>query len=334
MVHTFVSLDCAVFYKITLSGAKELYMSWKELIFPEFEVRKTKAQKSAFIGMLKSHFGDRMRLEEEGSIIKSRNIIIGDPEKAEIIFTAHYDTCARLPFPNFITPKNTAVYILYQLLITAALFIPPLLLSTAAALFSDSLILTEAAMILTLIAEVWLIMAGPANRHTANDNTSGVVTVLTLSDVLDDGRAAFVLFDNEEIGLFGSSAFVKRHDNLRKNGFIINFDCVSDGDNFLFYYRQPKKAEKHEIIRFLEDNAGRILCEYGKTPVITSHALYPSDQALFKNWVAVASLKKSKTGILYMDKIHTDRDTSFDDGNITSLVRLFTGRYEAENPEK
>ena len=270
-------------------------MGWKELILPDFEVRKTKAQKSAFIGMLKSRFGDRMRLEEAGSIIKSRNIIIGEPDKAEIIFTAHYDTCARLPFPNFITPKNMAVYILYQLLITAALFIPPLFLATAAAFLSDSLILIFAAMILTLIAEVWLIMAGPANRHTANDNTSGVVTVLTLADVLDDGRAAFVLFDNEEIGLFGSSAFVKRHDNLRKNGFVINFDCVSDGDNFLFYYRQPKKTEKHEIIGYLEDNAGRILSEYGKTPVITNHAVYPSDQAPFRNSVAVASLKKSRT---------------------------------------
>ena len=86
---------------------------WKAVLMPEFEVRKSRAQKTAFIGMLAGRFGDRMRTETCGSLVKSRNIVIGDPETAKIIYTAHYDTCARLPVPNFITPRNIPVFLLY-----------------------------------------------------------------------------------------------------------------------------------------------------------------------------------------------------------------------------
>jgi hypothetical protein len=40
-----------------------------------------------------------------------RNIVIGNPDTAKVLYTAHYDTCARLPFPNFITPKNIFIYL-------------------------------------------------------------------------------------------------------------------------------------------------------------------------------------------------------------------------------
>ena len=93
-------------------------------IFERYEVRKTRKQKLAFIQWLKpvvQHCGYCMNVEK-GSF-GSRNIIIGDPEKAKVIFSAHYDTCAVMPFPNLITPKNIWLYILYQLVITAAIFI-------------------------------------------------------------------------------------------------------------------------------------------------------------------------------------------------------------------
>ena len=88
---------------------------WKNVILPAYEVRKRKKQKTAFIDMLKERFGDRMRVEESGSLVKSRNIVLGDPDSADVIFTAHYDTCAGLPFPNFITPRNLFLFILYQI---------------------------------------------------------------------------------------------------------------------------------------------------------------------------------------------------------------------------
>ena len=87
---------------------------WKDILLPAYEVRKRKEQKTAFIDMLRTHFGDRMRVETCGSLVKSRNSVIGDPETADAVYTAHYDTCAGLPFPNFITPRNLPVFLLYR----------------------------------------------------------------------------------------------------------------------------------------------------------------------------------------------------------------------------
>ena len=46
---------------------------------------------------------------------------------------------------------------------------------------------------------------------------------------------------------------------------------------------------------------------------------YPSDQKNFKKNIGVASFKKSKFG-LYMDRIHTPRDTVMDERNIAVLT--------------
>ena len=73
-------------------------------ILENYQVRKTKKQKNAFIAFMQAHIS-HMQVQEMG-FPKSRNLVIGDPESAKVILGAHYDTCARLPYPNFITPKK------------------------------------------------------------------------------------------------------------------------------------------------------------------------------------------------------------------------------------
>ena len=73
-----------------------------EYVFEKFHVRKSKKQKDGFIDYIKEFAkkeGYSCRVEK-GSF-GARNIVIGDPARAKAIYTAHYDTCARLPFPNF-----------------------------------------------------------------------------------------------------------------------------------------------------------------------------------------------------------------------------------------
>ena len=43
-------------------------------------------------------------------------------------------------------------------------------------------------------------------------------------------------------------------------------------------------------------------------------AIYPSDQAKFVRGMGVAALKKTKSGLLYMDRIHTGRETVYMEG--------------------
>ena len=182
-------------------------------ILRDWQIRKTKAQKLRFIEFLQSRLPGLA--VEEGGWPRCRNLVLGDPENADVIFTAHYDTCARLPFPNFVTPNNLLIYLLYQLLILLPFF-------AAAGLLAWGLVslgvYAPLAMMLSWFAALVLILYvflfGPANPHTVNDNTSGVVMLCELIAALSEeerSRCAFVFFDHEETGLFGSAYFRSQH---------------------------------------------------------------------------------------------------------------------------
>ena len=124
----------------------------------------------------------------------------------------------------------------------------------------------------------------------------------------------FVFFDNEEKGLFGSSAFNKEHKDVMKDKLLINFDCVSDGDYLMLIPDKNHVAEYEESLKaaFADVTEKTVLIESSKG----TH--YPSDQRNFKKNIAVAALKKGRFG-LYMDRIHTPRDTVMDEMNISVL---------------
>ena len=87
-----------------------------EAIFQSYEVRKSRKQKRDFL-----EFAQRFAVERgyspqvERGYLGAENLVVGNPSKAKVVFTAHYDTCPILPFPNFITPKSVGIYLLYQL---------------------------------------------------------------------------------------------------------------------------------------------------------------------------------------------------------------------------
>lgn len=290
-------------------------------IFQKYEVRKTKKQKTAFIEFVTqkaTELGYKVTIEKGSFGV--RNIVIGDVDSAKAIYTAHYDTCAVLPFPNFITPKCFLLYLLYQLLITfgifAAAFFVGTLAGVAASYFDIGSWVSFPAVYLVIFGLFGLMLFGPANKHTANDNTSGVTVLLDIMASLDENdkqNAAFVFFDLEEAGLLGSSAFASKHKKIKKEKLLINFDCVSDGDDILLIL--PKKA-RHLANKlnsaFLGD--GKIKCE-----VVTKGVFYPSDQASFKLGVGVAAFRKTKNGLLYLNRIHTKKDTVYEQKNIDFL---------------
>ena len=50
--------------------------------------------------------------------------------------------------------------------------------------------------------------------------------------------------------------------------------------------------------------------------VADKNVFYPSDQANFPCGVGVASLRSTKKGLLYMNRIHTSRDVIYQEENI------------------
>ena len=205
-------------------------------IFNSYQVRKTNKQKSKFIELLKKHFPE-LKVQEGGfGFPKNRNIILGDIDTAEVVLSAHYDTCAWLPFPNLITPKNIIFYFLYSLAIAIPIILLAFALGFIPLLFIKDPIFFHIFYIVYYLLVIYLLLAGPANKHTANDNTSGVITLCEIYQELTPqqrSKVAIVFFDNEELGLLGSSYFKSVYKNQMKKKLLINYDCVSDGDHFI-----------------------------------------------------------------------------------------------------
>ena len=288
-------------------------------ILEKYQVRKTRKEKTAFIDFLRAHFPD-LRVEED-AIGYSRNIVIGNPDTAKAVFGAHYDTCAVMPIPNFIMPKSVLISVLYAFV----LVIPMLLIGNAVGSLVEFILkdpgISAFFNLLTYWGILFLMIFGPANKHTVNDNTSGVITLIELmSSMTEEERAqsCFVFFDNEEKGLFGSATFAKEHKETMKNKLLINFDCVSDGDYLMLIPDKKSFPEQEENLKaaFGDVTDKTVLIESSK------FVYYPSDQKSFKKNIGVASFKKSKLG-LYMDRIHTPRDTVMDERNIAVLVSGF-----------
>ena len=284
-------------------------------ILENYQVRKTRKQKNAFIEFLRAHYPD-LKIETDG-LSYSQNIVIGNPDTAKTVFSAHYDTQAVMPIPNFIMPKSVPVSVLYAfVLIIPMIIIASVVGGVAGYIFDDSSA-TALFSLLTYWAILFLMIFGPANKHTVNDNTSGVITLVELMDSMTEeerAQSCFVFFDNEEKGLFGSSTFAKEHKETMKEKLLINFDCVSDGDYLMLIPDKKHFSEHEEKLKaaFGEVTEKTVLIESSKG------VYYPSDQKNFKNSIGVAAFKKSKLG-LYMDRIHTPRDTVMDERNIEML---------------
>lgn len=294
-------------------------------IMEDFQIRKSKKQKEAFRGWLCGELEAAGYAPKVEKGFAARNVVVGDPEKAKVTFSAHYDTCAVLPIPNFITPRSMFFYLCYQMLLVLGMFVTVFLIELAMVLLMK-LLGTEPSMWLHMLLGYalcvffcWWILDGPANRHTANDNTSGTITLLETALAMppeDREKVCFVFFDNEEKGLFGSAAFTKAHKKAGKETLNINFDCVSDGDYIQFFPGKPLKKDEEALKRIeaaFEGRGGK------RTEVVRGFGFYPSDNKAFKRGVGVCALKHRRIIGYYMDRIHTSKDTVLEEENIELL---------------
>ena len=300
-------------------------------IMAEMQVRKSRKQKEAFRAWLCGELeaaGYAPRVEKG---FAARNVVVGDPEQAKVLLTAHYDTQAVLPIPNFITPRNLFFFLLYQIAIVVPLFLAIAVVEGVLLAFAPEAALWWLMPLASLgicVFFIWWILDGKANKHTANDNTSGVLTLLETALALPSehrGRVCFVFFDNEEKGMFGSAAFAQKHKNVKKNTTVLNFDCVGDGDSIQFFPQKKLKKDKDTLERL---EAAFLPNREKDVQVVRGFSMYPSDNANFKKGAGVCALKHKPIVGYYMDRIHTSKDTVLDEANI-ALLRDGSLRYIA-----
>ncbi len=301
-------------------------------ILSEMQVRKSRKQKEAFrawlCGALEAA-GYAPQVEES---FAAQNVVAGDPEGAKVLLTAHYDTQAVLPVPNFIAPRNPFFFALYQLLIVLPLFLAVGMVEGLIFAFVPGAAawwLAPLSCIAICAFFMWWIVDGPANRHTANDNTSGVLTLVETALALPPEhreRVCFVFFDNEEKGMFGSAAFAKKHKGVKKNTVVLNFDCVGDGNSIQFFSQKKLKKDEAALKRM---EAAFLPAGDKDVQVVRGFGFYPSDNASFKRGAGVCALKHKRVVGYYMDRIHTSKDTVLDEDNLT-LLRDGALRYLAK----
>ncbi len=283
-------------------------------ILHDYQMRKTTAQKSAFIQLMQSNFPD-IHVEEDGRFLRTRNLILGDINQANYVFSAHYDTCAELPFPNFIAPQNFLLLIVQILSISFLFTLLSFLLSY---LGLPLMFISLSIFLLVFLLQLWMLF-GKANPHTCNDNTSGVLTLCEAFQMLNEEekkRIAFVFFDHEELGLIGSHRFLTQYSKAMKNKLLLNFDCVSDGEHILLCLNKSAR-KNHEA-----DLKSAFEQHYGKQLIFSStrSTFYPSDHIIFPINAAVATLNKKPLIGLYLSRIHTKHDTVFQEENIILLA--------------
>ena len=289
-------------------------------VFRDFPVRKTKKQKQAFREAVQS-YAEQLGYPctvESGSL-GSRNLVIGNPEQADYLVTAHYDTCARLPIPNFLTPCNFWPFLLWQVVLVLLILGICILMGLGVGFLTGSGAIGSWRGYLMIWVILALMMIGPANPSNANDNTSGVVTLLEIAKSMPGNqrkKVCFVLFDLEEVGLIGSASYRKAHKSQTDRQMVLNLDCVGDGDYLtLFPTKRLKKDRKR--LKSLYKACGY----FGKKSILVHEqgfSFYPSDQANFPWGVGICALKKrGKT--LYLGRIHTNKDIILERTNVNLL---------------
>ena len=299
-------------------------------VLTSFPVRKSRKQKQAFRDAVQSYL---KTIGYDSTIEKGKmgvhNLIIGNPEMAKYLVTAHYDTPAALPVPNLITPCNFFPFLGYQLVLTAAMLLAALIPGAILVVLGVSAELASRIWLLSLYGILALMLVGPANKNNANDNTSGVVTVLEIARSMPENyrdQVCFVLFDLEEAGLLGSSAYRKAHKKQSDNQIILNLDCVGDGDELMIFLTKKLKEDtsKLELLR-------KITGTWGKKSIAlreNGFAYYPSDQKNFPYGAGIAAFHRSSWAGLYCSRIHTKKDTVLEETNVNilraALVSLIT----------
>ncbi len=289
------------------------------LLFATYQARKTKAQKTSFIQFASSAAADAGFMSNvENTKNGARNIVIGNLETASVVYTAHYDTASKSPFPTFIFPKAPILTTLYQIALGLLMLLPSALLFAFSVLVLPLIIPTAVSVLLGIllaagayIACIYFFLSGPATQNNANSNTSGVATLLEImQSIPSESRSgvAFVFFDSSVNGLIGSADFAKKHKHLNKKLFV-NFDCVGVGEQFIVVQSRAS-AKFSTVVSTAFASSGKI-----KTEIVSGVNRLPSDHKNFKCSVGVCAMN-SKDGSPKLIVKNNDSDTVCVDENI------------------
>ena len=195
----------------------------------ELQQRLSRKDKNKFLDAVEdklSEIGYEFERKKSGSIIKSVNLETKS-YRPEYVFMAHYDTPTIMP---------TWLLWLMKLFGQNNQILIAILLIILIQLISMLIVIHFAFALINLIVFLSFIPLLFANKKNFDDNTSGVIALLSLAEKCKKNgveNVKFVFVDNEELGLFGSRAhkrYLEKEKLISPDCKVISLDCVGAGD--------------------------------------------------------------------------------------------------------
>ncbi len=293
---------------------------YSKILSERFPVRKTEKEKQVFISFLEEELqkmGYTPRVEETGRV-KSRNIVVGNPEKAAVVLCAHYDTPARKWFGNLQIPVNVPVYLGYQLLNMLILLIPSLILYLLA-----WQVLGKTAVWIFLLSYLALLLMetmGVGNQQNRNQS-SGLTALMEIAFLLPEKartHVAFVFFDRGEMFTLGAKNYAKEHLQVQYTRLILQLDALGYGRELLLisrkgaqkctgYQRVVRTLKKTECMNFHVSGNGLSIC--------------PGDYKCFQCGMILMACTHRPIAGLCIPYLQTSKDTQTDEKQVESIVK-------------
>lgn len=249
-----------------------------QMINAQFPARHTTVQKQEFLAWCKGYFGGLglpVQERKEGGGI---NLLIGDLSQSQIVLSAHYDTANKHRASFYSTCENGVMPRLKQYF--------------------------------TCIRSALSRCKG-YNPVNANDNTSGVATLLSVATKKPFG-VCFLLTDGEEEGAYPARAFAKENQAVLQNKLFVALDCVGKGRDFgVIYYRHYNRKYAEDLSAFLQGDYGAKAC--------FPKSAFPTDAEYFLKAVCISSFLLGKKGRRYFTDVHTPRDNEICTQNLEYL---------------
>ncbi len=300
-----------------MSGEKELR---------DFPVRRSRAGKDAFL----SRFRERAEelgytaSEEKGGMLGSRNLVMGDPDRAEVILAAHYDTPANHLFPDLLMPGHPALTLLLEILKAVLLLLPAFAVYYAAWTFLGARAFPV--FPLTYIALLAVQTAGWAEKHNEGLDCA-LETLLHVMERLPEekrSRAAFVLFDHGETGHAGARQFARQHVQSAYTRLMVQLDRLAPGTRpAMICFRQARKARGYFALeRALKQDDG---CDVFSSSPLTP----PSDASSFVCGVRIMACSPVPLLGPVMG-LRGEGNSAAAETVENALVRFLTGKEENE----
>lgn len=289
--------------------------------------RSHKKEFREFIASVAENMGYDAKVENN---LFSKNIVIGNPEEAEIVLTAHYDTPPNMPY-HFMKKQVSTLGITLPVALGVGVVLTKYAIDSQNRELLDFMLqaIQTSTFFLDGIAAASLGLGlysfgllGGENKNNYNDNSSGIIVLLALMNYYKNlpeserNKIAFVMFDNEEKGLIGSLCYASKH-NIKNQRFL-NFDCVGRGDRINCIYTGKVQ---NEFTNDIYEALGSLVSK-GYTPNLKKSNIHTmSDHLSFKKSKGNLTLLCDTNDQPVTEYIHSSKDNKISLDTISEIAK-------------